>query len=141
MGEVCQLRLRLWSLPIQYESETTFFRPGECTRLLCAGNKPRASWLGRLFDGGQNEQSNNHHRSRFDTALGRRPGRQTRTCENDPSGGILRIDFVEAEEELEEISWSEFFRIFDDNDLAFLHRGETTAGGISRIDRFIDCNS
>ena len=33
-------------------------------------------------------------------------------------GGILRIDFGEPEETLEQISWDEFFEIFDSNDLA-----------------------
>ena len=35
-------------------------------------------------------------------------------------GGILRLDFGEKEPNLSEISWDEFFQIFDDNDLALL---------------------
>lgn len=35
-------------------------------------------------------------------------------------GGILRLDFGEKDENLTEISWEEFFAIFDDNDLALL---------------------
>jgi hypothetical protein len=38
--------------------------------------------------------------------------------------GILRIDFGEPEESLEEISWDEWFRAFDENELAFLHSDE-----------------
>jgi hypothetical protein len=49
-------------------------------------------------------------------------------------GGILRIDFGEKEEELEEIGWDEFFRIFDGNKLAFLHQD----GGKSRFNKFVE---
>lgn len=53
-------------------------------------------------------------------------------------GGILRIDFGEPEEELEEISWDEFFDIFDKNKLAFLHQDKTSSGGKSRFNKFVE---
>ena len=53
-------------------------------------------------------------------------------------GGILRIDFGEPEEELEQISWDEFFEIFDDNDLAFLSQDQTGSGGTSRFNKFVE---
>src|SRR3546814_808769 len=37
-------------------------------------------------------------------------------------GGVLRIDFGEPEDDLKEIEWDEFFEIFDDANLAFLHQ-------------------
>lgn len=43
-------------------------------------------------------------------------------------GGVLRIDFGEPEDNLEEIEWEEFFEIFDDSELAFLHQNETSRG-------------
>jgi hypothetical protein len=49
-------------------------------------------------------------------------------------GGILRIDFGEPEENLEEISWEEFFDIFEKNDLAFLYEAK---GGDSRFNKFV----
>src|SRR3954463_3585219 len=52
-------------------------------------------------------------------------------------GGILRFDFGELEENLEETSWDEFFRIFDDSDLAFLHQDEVGSGGTSRFFKFV----
>src|SRR5919107_4617861 len=52
-------------------------------------------------------------------------------------GGILRFDFGEQEESLEEISWDEFFEIFDENDLAFLHQDEIEEGGTSRFFKFV----
>jgi hypothetical protein len=53
------------------------------------------------------------------------------------AGGILRIDFGEPEENLEPISWDEFFKIFDENRLAFLYQDET-GGGTSRFNKFVD---
>jgi hypothetical protein len=49
---------------------------------------------------------------------------------------ILRIDFAEPEEDLEEISWDEFFRIFDENGLEFLHQDRVN-GGASRFNKFV----
>lgn len=52
------------------------------------------------------------------------------------SGGVLRIDFDEPggndDTRLERIDWDEFFRVFDDSDIAFLH-GE----GESRFNKFV----
>jgi len=53
-------------------------------------------------------------------------------------GGLLRIDFGDPEERLEEISWSDFFEIFDRNKLAFLHQDETADGEKSRFNKFVD---
>jgi hypothetical protein len=53
-------------------------------------------------------------------------------------GGILRIDFGEPDEKLEEISWEEFFQIFDENKLAFLYQDETSDGGSSRFNKFVN---
>ena len=52
-------------------------------------------------------------------------------------GGILRIDFGEPEESLKKIEWDEFFRIFDENELAFLHQEKTKDGGTSRFNKFV----
>jgi hypothetical protein len=53
-------------------------------------------------------------------------------------GGILRIDFREPDEDLEEISWDDFFAIFDENDLAFLHQDKTEDGKTSRFNKFVE---
>jgi hypothetical protein len=52
-------------------------------------------------------------------------------------GGILRIDFGKPEESLEEISWDEFFEIFDGNKLEFLYQDKTQEGKISRFNKFV----
>ena len=53
-------------------------------------------------------------------------------------GGVLRIDFGEKEEDLDEISWEEFFKIFDENKLAFLYQDKTKDGETSRFNKFIE---
>jgi hypothetical protein len=53
-------------------------------------------------------------------------------------GGILRIDFGEPDENLEEISWDEFFQIFEENELAFLYQDKTADGGESRFNKFVN---
>ncbi len=55
-------------------------------------------------------------------------------------GGLLRIDFGEPKERLEPISWEEFFRTFDENDLALLYQERTQDGSISRFNKLVDRN-
>lgn len=54
-------------------------------------------------------------------------------------GGILRIDFAEPDESLEEIGWEEFFRTFEDRKLAFLYQ-EEKGGQPSRFFKFVQRN-
>jgi len=55
--------------------------------------------------------------------------------------GLLRIDFPERdekdEEELEEITWDEFFEKFDEKRLAFVYQEKTAAGLKSRFNKFV----
>jgi len=54
--------------------------------------------------------------------------------------GLLRIDFPEEhedEEELEEISWDEFFEKFDEKRLAFVYQEKTVRGEPSRFNKFV----
>ncbi len=67
-----------------------------------------------------------------------RKGRPSRVKQASPDGGLLRIDFGEEDERLEPISWEEFFRIFDENKLLFLHQDKTADGSLSRFNKFID---
>jgi hypothetical protein len=63
---------------------------------------------------------------------GGRPASVTATGSGDDPG-ILRIDFGDRDEGLEEIPWGEFFRAFDENDLAFVYDDE----GDSRFNKFV----
>jgi hypothetical protein len=58
---------------------------------------------------------------------------------NGREGGILRIDFpgYAGADRLEPIGWDEFFRIFDESELAFLRQDRTRDGKISRFNKFV----
>jgi hypothetical protein len=66
-----------------------------------------------------------------------RQGRPARVAETADAGGILRIDFQEPDEGLEEISWEEFSDIFKDRKLDFLYQERTDDGHISRFHKFV----
>ena len=70
-----------------------------------------------------------------------KPARVQGTGDSDDAG-LLRIDFPENEtaeedEELEEISWDEFFEKFDEKRLAFVYQEQTAAGETSRFNKFV----
>lgn len=68
---------------------------------------------------------------------GGRPSRVKNTGdEDDGDPGILRFDFGETDEALEEIPWEEFFRKFEENGLALLYQDE----GESRFNKLIRRN-
>jgi hypothetical protein len=57
--------------------------------------------------------------------------------EKNGHAGILRIDFGPREKGLEEISWDEFFRKFEEAHLAFLYQDKTKDGKVSRFNKFV----
>lgn len=57
-------------------------------------------------------------------AHGGRPA-HVRETGDEEEPGILRIDFDEDDEGLEEIGWDAWFAAFEANDLAFLYAPET----------------
>lgn len=60
------------------------------------------------------------------------------TEDTEKGGGILRINFPGyAEDNLETISWEEFFTIFDENNLEFLYQEKTQDGKTSRFNKFV----
>jgi hypothetical protein len=50
---------------------------------------------------------------------------------------VLRVEFRDPDDKLEEVDWDEFFKVFDDNELAFLHQDKTKDGKESRFNKFI----
>lgn len=69
---------------------------------------------------------------------GGRPTVVKATEDNGKGGGLLRIDFREKDDALDEIEWDEFFRIFDENKLAFLYQDKTKDGKESRFSKFVE---
>lgn len=57
--------------------------------------------------------------------------------EDTGDGGILRIDFDPPDDGLERISWEEFFDVFEERRLAFLHQDLTERGETSRFNKFV----
>jgi hypothetical protein len=55
----------------------------------------------------------------------------------DEDAGLLRVDFGDDEPSLERVSWDQFFKTFDENDLEFLFQDETADGGTSRFCKFV----
>ena len=68
---------------------------------------------------------------------GGRPARVKSTA-GKGGGGILRFDFQEPDESLQEVSWDEFFQILDENNLALLEQDETKDGKQSRFFKFVE---
>ena len=66
-----------------------------------------------------------------------RKGRPSVVRTGKGQGGILRFDFGEKDEKLEEISWDEFFKIFDENNIALL-QDKTADGKTSRFFKFVE---
>lgn len=67
-----------------------------------------------------------------------KPSRVASTAD-DEGGGLLRIDFpgYSGQNSLEEISWEDWFKTFDDRNLAFLYQEETAGGKESRFFKLI----
>jgi hypothetical protein len=67
-----------------------------------------------------------------------REGRPSKIVTGQKEGGILRVDFGEEEPEFQQLRWDEFFEIFDDNNLAFLHQDKAADGKLSRFNKFVE---
>jgi glutathione synthase/RimK-type ligase-like ATP-grasp enzyme len=54
-------------------------------------------------------------------------------------GGVLRINFpgYSGEDTLEEISWEEWYKVFQERNLAFLYQEETAGGKESRFFKLV----
>lgn len=54
--------------------------------------------------------------------------------------GILRIDFpgYTGRGTLNPVSWDEWFRVFDENNLAFLYQERAAGGGLSRFFKLVE---
>jgi hypothetical protein len=66
-----------------------------------------------------------------------------RGTERGGDSGVLRIDFPggTGEDVLEHISWDEWFREFEDNDLAFLYQQEKASGEDSTFFKLVSRDS
>jgi hypothetical protein len=65
---------------------------------------------------------------------------KVKTDSSKNNGGIIRIDFpgYSGEDTLEEISWEEWYKIFNKEKLAFLYQDETSKGKESRFFKLVN---
>lgn len=68
-----------------------------------------------------------------------RPARVKRTGDDDDPG-VLRLDFpgYTGDDELEEISWDDFFQKFDEKGLAFIYQEQTESGELSNFNKLVN---
>ena len=69
-------------------------------------------------------------------ARGGRPSVVASTEDKDHEG-ILRFDFQEKDESLDEVDWDDFFKTFEDRKLALLYQDKTADGHTSRFFKFV----
>lgn len=62
-----------------------------------------------------------------------------RDTHDQEGSGILRFDMPGYDDggDLEEVTWDEFFEIFDDRKLALIYQDETAQGETSYFNRFV----
>ena len=51
--------------------------------------------------------------------------------------GVLRIEFRDEGDRLEDVGWDAFFRTFDDSDVDFLYQERVRTGYLSRFHKFV----
>ena len=81
--------------------------------------------------------TNHKHIKRWVEARGGHPAR-VRGTEVTGSSGVLLIDYPSYSPTLETISWDEFFKGFEENDLAFLYEDEQKPGTQSRFSKLVN---
>ena len=55
----------------------------------------------------------------------------------DSGAGVLRIEFRDEDDRLEDVGWDAFFATFDDSDVDFLYQERTSDGSVSRFHKFV----
>jgi hypothetical protein len=68
---------------------------------------------------------------------GGRPATVKGTESGGEDAGVLRIDFQDPDDRLEEISWDDWFEKFDDQKLAFLYQDEKKSGETSTFFKLV----
>ena len=74
---------------------------------------------------------------RWTESRGGHPAAVEGTGTSDDDAGLLRIDFGEDEPNLKRVTWEQFFKTFDENDLEFLFQDETGDGETSYFCKFV----
>jgi hypothetical protein len=59
------------------------------------------------------------------------------TGDSSDDAGILRIEFRDDQDDLEDVDWQPFFATFDDRGLSFVYQERTSDGSVSRFNKFV----
>jgi hypothetical protein len=70
-------------------------------------------------------------------ARGGAPASVEGTGDSSGDAGVLRIEFRDRNNDLDEVDWDPFFKTFDDRGLAFVYQEHTSDGQLSRFNKFI----
>ena len=68
---------------------------------------------------------------------GGKPAMVSATASEGDGAGVLRLDFGDQDEGLEEITWDTWFETFEDSGLALLVQNETADGETSRFNKLV----
>ena len=68
---------------------------------------------------------------------GGRPAMVAATADEGDGAGVLRLDFGDDDEGLDQISWETWFETFDSQKLALLVQDETSGGETSRFNKLV----
>lgn len=69
---------------------------------------------------------------------GGKPATVKRTLKPGGKPGVLRLMFDDSDTDtLVEISWDDFFQVFDENNLMLLYQEKTAQGTLSRFFKFV----
>jgi hypothetical protein len=60
-----------------------------------------------------------------------------KATEGKDHSGILRFDFRDPDDKLDDVSWDDFFKTFEDRELALLYQEKTADGKTSRFFKFV----
>ena len=66
-----------------------------------------------------------------------KPASVAGTSKDGEDVGLVRIEFAEDDDELEEISWDEFFDRFEQKQLAFLYQDQKANGEPSTFNKLV----
>lgn len=72
---------------------------------------------------------------------GGHPATVSRSGDNRGDDALLRFNFQGESEDLEPVSWAQFFETFDENNLVMLYQEETEQGDESRFFKFVSADT
>ena len=105
-----------------------------------AGGSTAGKSTARSSAGKRSKTTTDHEEiQRWAEARNAHPSRVKGTGRKKGDVGMVRLDFpgFSGEGSLQEISWDEFFKAFDENNLAFLYQEKTAGGKRSNFNKFV----